>query len=351
MIWLRRPKGEMPSVWGLKLGKRSQNDPPERNNKAAMQFQEQLKRLQLEGLFGPPKRERPLEGLSVLDLRCGEGLLCREALRQGARRVVGIDQDEAQLRAARAGCPEATFLQGSCWDLPDEKFDVVFLLPLPHFDNEPDRLFARLRNRLAPGGKLVLECGHSGDVAVRLWKTLRHEGEVRKLPSLGLLYDVLLDGYAVRNIGSGVKQRGDPIQRSIFHCAPMTSTALLLSAPAGSGKTTLARQFLNVGWPDISTDRFLLKLLRDPDYAWRPIAQEIREMVGSGRPNWGKIGVTLSKKDDLVEEFCALVALEAPVESLYFYVEGAMLTHANVMECLTRHLKARGVRLWVVRPG
>lgn len=341
----------MASVWGLKLGKRPQNDLPERSDKAAMRVQEQLKRLQLEGLFGPPRRERPLEGLAVLDLDCGDGRLCHEALRQGARRVVGIDQDEERLRLAHDRSPEATFVQGSYQDLPDERFDVIFLLPLPGFEDEPERLFARLRNRLAPGGKLVLECGHSGDMAVRTWKTLRHDGEVRKLPSLGLLYDVLLDGYSVRNIGSGVKQRGGPVQRSIFHCAPMTSTALLLSAPAGSGKTTLARQFLNVGWPDISTDRFLLKLLRDPDYAWRPISQSIREMVGSGRPNWGKIGAAISKNDDLVEEFCALVALEAPVESLFFYIEGAMLTHANVMECLTRRLKERGVRLWVVKPG
>ena len=56
-------------------------------------------------------------------------------------------------------------------------------------------------------------------------------------------------------------------------------------------------------------------------------------------------------KNIFVDEFCSIIAAEAPTESLFFYIEGAMLVHSSVMEGLTRRLKEQGVRLWVVKPG
>ena len=52
---------------------------------------EKLKALRLSLLRNRHDETRPLKGLSVLDIGCNEGFFCGEALRQGARRVVGID--------------------------------------------------------------------------------------------------------------------------------------------------------------------------------------------------------------------------------------------------------------------
>lgn len=69
------------------------------------------------------------------------------------------------------------------------------------------------------------------------------------------------------------------------------------------------------------------------------------------RPNWGRVALELIKDDQLVEDFCALLEMELPIEAPYFYIEGDVLRHPQVMEKLVERLKKRGVRPWIVTPA
>lgn len=339
-------------MWKLRLGKKNVADAlPETLTEDPPKSNDRMDRLRLESLHGPPRRPQPLKDCSVLDLCCDDFSLCAEAVRQGASRVVGMVKNRRRLAQAQKACPSGVFVVGDCNEIPDEMFDVVFLLSDVCSREDAAHIFAKVRQHLNPKGRLVIETGYVGELSSRGWTEVREDGVLKRVPSMGMLYDVLLKDYSVRHVSSGGKKRSDAVRKAVLHCTPLVSTALLIAAPGNSGKTTLARQFLNVGWPDISTDRLLGKLARDPYYAWRPAAKRVREMVGKGRPDWGFIGKELSKDSDFVDEFCSIIAAEAPTESLFFYIEGAMLVHSSVMEGLTRRLKEQGVRLWVVKPG
>lgn len=83
-----------------------------------------------------------LTGKTVLDLGCSFGFFCFEALRRGARRVVGYDVDPDSLRKARllAECMgvEAEFHLRDIEREPlDEKFDYVLCLNLLHHLKNP----------------------------------------------------------------------------------------------------------------------------------------------------------------------------------------------------------------------
>jgi 2-polyprenyl-6-hydroxyphenyl methylase/3-demethylubiquinone-9 3-methyltransferase len=103
---------------------------------------------------------RPFEGLSILDVGCGGGLLCEPMARLGAR-VVGIDAAERNVRIAalhaeqsgleidyRATTSEALAAAG-------ERFDVVLNMEVvEHVDNVP--LYMKsCADLVAPGGLMV----------------------------------------------------------------------------------------------------------------------------------------------------------------------------------------------------
>src|SRR5690606_457726 len=86
---------------------------------------------------------RPLEGLTVLDVGCGGGLLCEPLTRLGAT-VVGIDAAErniaiARIHAEQSGL-EIDYRQTTSETLAaaGEKFDVVLNMEVvEHVDNVP----------------------------------------------------------------------------------------------------------------------------------------------------------------------------------------------------------------------
>ena len=323
----------------------------EGSGKTASKSHKKLKALRLSRLPGAGERAQPLEGLSLLDLGCNEGFFCLEAVKQGARRVVGIDSHKKRIEAARQNCPEGTFFATSWWDLPDERFDVILMLSAMHYEAQPKRLFAKIRDHLAPGGTFILECGIAGNSSNRAWKSVRRTDGVRKYPTLGLLTDILLQGYAVRHVGPSVNQGGDPIPRSVLHCTPLASTAVLVGADGGAGKSTLTRQLFNAGWPGIATDGLFTRLLKDRDYAWRPLAKRVVELVGDGKPSWRRVGKVIAEEEAMLTEFCDLLVLEAPTEADFFYIEGEMLSRPKVREDISRRLREQGVRTWIVQPG
>ena len=101
-------------------------------------------------------------GARVLDLGCGTGLPSTRALARHFE-VVGVDISEAQLEAARAQVPEATFVHGDFAEieLPDASLDgVTAFYSISHVprDDHP-RLFGRIARWLVPGGLFLASLG------------------------------------------------------------------------------------------------------------------------------------------------------------------------------------------------
>ncbi|MGH4027216.1 MAG: class I SAM-dependent methyltransferase [Pseudonocardiaceae bacterium] len=113
--------------------------------------------------WGTPLFERVLQragvgrGISLLDLGCGAGLLCRIAADRGAQ-VTGIDRDAGQLEQAATLVPEGAFDVGDMLALPYPagSFDVaVCVQSIMHVTNPLTAL--REATRVArPGAPVVV---------------------------------------------------------------------------------------------------------------------------------------------------------------------------------------------------
>jgi trans-aconitate 2-methyltransferase len=110
----------------------------------------------------------PLEGAeTVLDAGCGSGRVTELLLERLPRgRVIAVDAAPSMVEHARSALGErATVL---CQDLAklslDESVDAAFSNAVFHWVADHDALFARLFAALAPGGRLVAQCGGAGNV-------------------------------------------------------------------------------------------------------------------------------------------------------------------------------------------
>jgi trans-aconitate 2-methyltransferase len=105
---------------------------------------------------------------TVVDAGCGTGRVTErllERLPQG--RVIAVDASESMIEQARENLGDrAEYLVTdlSELDLP-ERVDIVFSTATFHWIVDHDRLFARLRAALRPGGRLHAQCGGAGNVA------------------------------------------------------------------------------------------------------------------------------------------------------------------------------------------
>ena len=113
-------------------------------------------------------------GALILDAGCGNG---RHAvpLAGAGYRVVGLDSSAVLLAGARRAARDATphFVRGSYVRLPCESaaFDAVLCLgtALGYLGDQGDRAALReFRRVLAPGGRLVIETLHRGEIGARL---------------------------------------------------------------------------------------------------------------------------------------------------------------------------------------
>jgi len=114
----------------------------------------------------------------VLDAGCGSGRVTRlllDELPQGrlvavdgspgmvarAQAALGLTADSGQARDERVVAVE-------CQDLLElslpEPVDAIFSCAVFHHIHDHDRLFARLRAALRPGGRLVAQCGGEGNI-------------------------------------------------------------------------------------------------------------------------------------------------------------------------------------------
>lgn len=179
-----------------------------------------------------------MSGRSFLDVGCNEGFFCGFAQFMGAARVVGIDHGAGFVRRARERFPGCEFLHRS-WDaLPKGRFDVILLASALHYADDQAALIARLVDKLAPGGVLVLELGIVSSPDAE-WVTVKRGIDERQFPTMPLLRE-LLAGYAWKWMGPSVTQDGDPVKRHVLHISRRLPVVYLLMQPPGHGKTTIA---------------------------------------------------------------------------------------------------------------
>ncbi len=131
------------------------------------------------------------EGVDVLDVACGTGVLIPDYLKRGAASVTAIDISSEMVRIARE-----KFRQESvsilCGDVETTEFDrrfdcIVVYNAFPHFP-QPERLVKRLAKCLKPGGRLTVAHGMSRAKIDR-----HHSGSAQKV-SRGLMSEEDLAG-------------------------------------------------------------------------------------------------------------------------------------------------------------
>ena len=122
------------------------------------------------------------EGIDVLDVACGTGVLFPDYLARGVASVTGIDIAPEMARRAREKFPALEVICGDVEAYPFERqFDAVMVYnAFPHFP-EPERLIRRLAQLTKPGGRLSVAHGMS-----RAMLAHHHSGAARRV-SIDLL--------------------------------------------------------------------------------------------------------------------------------------------------------------------
>lgn len=104
----------------------------------------------------------------ALDAGCGSGRVTEELAKRLPRgSVLAVDGSEAMVEQARERLGDrAEYLVADLAELAvGEPVDLVFSTATFHWLPDHDRLFARLRASLRPGGRLFAQCGGQGNVA------------------------------------------------------------------------------------------------------------------------------------------------------------------------------------------
>ncbi len=109
----------------------------------------------------PQSGMRPLDGLSILDVGCGGGLVCEPLARLGAR-VTGLDPASENVEAARRHASgqglAIDYRCGSVEELGAEglQFDAVACLEVVEHVPEPGAFLAACARLVRPGGLMLL---------------------------------------------------------------------------------------------------------------------------------------------------------------------------------------------------
>ena len=108
------------------------------------------------------------EGIDVLDVACGTGVLFPDYLSRGVSSLTGIDISPEMARIAREKFPQIPVLCGDVEEQPfSRQFDVIMIYnAFPHFP-EPARLIGKLAEYVKPGGRLSVAHGMSRAMLLR----------------------------------------------------------------------------------------------------------------------------------------------------------------------------------------
>ena len=109
----------------------------------------------------------PVDGMSVLDLGCGDGELAAQLRERGAT-VTGIDASTDMIRAALARGLDARVADGQEFAASVEDvapFDAVFTNAALHWMPDANAVLSNVANVLKPGAPFIGEAGGHGNVA------------------------------------------------------------------------------------------------------------------------------------------------------------------------------------------
>jgi trans-aconitate 2-methyltransferase len=105
----------------------------------------------------------------VVDAGCGSGRITEALLARLPRgRVIALDESASMVAAARRRLgPDADVCVMDLLQLDlEEPVDAILSTATFHWIADHERLFARLRRALRPGGRLVAQCGGEGNIDV-----------------------------------------------------------------------------------------------------------------------------------------------------------------------------------------
>jgi hypothetical protein len=193
-----------------------------------------------------------LNGRSVLNVNCADGLYCGYALFDQAREVVGVEGCQAQLAQAQQRYPQARFHRGDGHDLPAGLFDVV-IVTIQSGEIEAQRaLVDALMARLKPGGTLTLEI-----LAPTPRPAQGHKMAIRPLSE----DEQALVGHAWKLLGMHLDPESGQPAVSVYQLRHKMPLVYLLLNPPGYGKTTIARSmFKDPATPLVSLDKLLVDI-------------------------------------------------------------------------------------------
>ncbi len=105
-----------------------------------------------------PTAPRALDGLAILDVGCGGGLVSEPLARMGAR-VTGLDAEAETIRIAAAHAAaegvDVDYRAGRIEDLPERRYDAVVAMEVVEHVADLDLFVAHCAARLAPGGTFL----------------------------------------------------------------------------------------------------------------------------------------------------------------------------------------------------
>lgn len=130
------------------------------------------------------------EGIHVLDVACGTGVLFPDYLERGVASVTGVDISPEMVKVASEKFPQVQVICADVEELDLERqFDAVMVYnAFPHFP-DPARLIRTLAGLVVPGGRLSIahgmsraalsahHAGRASDVSIELL----HEKELAEL--------------------------------------------------------------------------------------------------------------------------------------------------------------------------
>ena len=124
------------------------------------------------------------EGIHVLDVACGTGVLFPDYLKRGVASVTGIDISPEMAKIAASKFPEVNVICGDVENTEfDRQFDAIMVYnAFPHF-SDPSKLISVLAKLVKPGGRLSVAHGMS-----RAALTSHHAGRASKV-SIDLLHE------------------------------------------------------------------------------------------------------------------------------------------------------------------
>lgn len=290
--------------------------------------------------LGLPER---LDGLSVLDLGCNEGFFCIDALKRGAARVTGIDANAEFIAKARARNSKIQYINDSWWNIPPEKYHLIYFLSAMHYEPNPREFLNRIADHLAPSGVLVLECGIDTNGRGQAWRTVQRKDGVFRYPTQDYLLKSLLSRYCARFHSPSVMQQGDPCSRAVFHARLKRPFVILLSGPPLAGKTALASLLENNDAViRFSVDEWLQQIKSAPLPGDSEICRLIRNKCSPLNINVFFDELTNQQRRQFAEALFNALPLDADC----VIVEGYALEIPEISAHLEQALASAGAKVW-----